>query len=127
YLQPFMSFYEFDNPDEVLESDLCEELESVAAANQSKEFPGVPNKDLVIQLFQEQARPWRAISQRHIDLVTDVVKEFMENLVGHVVGEDDRATTTAILRNCIDPFFDERTKVLVSKLDELLAPYEKGY
>ena len=126
YLHPFVSCYDFDDPEEVSEADVCRELESWAAANQGKEFPGVPNKDLVIQLFQQQAQPWRAISQRHIDLVTDVVKEFMENLVAHVVGEG-KATSFAILRNCIDPFFDERTKVLTSKLEELLAPYEKGY
>ncbi|MBE3044815.1 dynamin family protein [Candidatus Bathyarchaeota archaeon] len=126
YLHPFMSCYNFNDPEEVSEADVCKELESWAAANQGKEFPGVPNKDLVIQLFQAQAHPWRAISQRHINLATDVVKEFMENLVAHVVGED-KATALAILRNCIDPFFDERTRVLAAKLEELLAPYEKGY
>ena len=126
YLQPFVSCYDFDDPKEVYESDLYRELETYAAANQGKEFPGVPNKDLVVQLFQTQAQPWRTISQRHIDLATDVVRDFMENLVAHVVGED-KDTTLAILRNCIDPFFDERTKVLASKLEELLDPYEKGY
>lgn len=126
YLHSFISCYDFDDPEEVSESDLCKELESAAAANQGKEFPGVPNKDVVVQLFQEQAKPWRAISQRHIELVTDAAREFIENLAAHVGGEGT-ATTLAILRSCVDPFFDERTKALASKLEELLAPYEKGY
>lgn len=126
YLKPFVSCYDFDEPAEVSERELRKELESWAAANQGKEFPGVPNKDLVAQLFQEQAQPWRAISQRHVELVTGVVKEFMEALVTHVVG-DDEATVSAILRNCVDPFFEERGRVLEEKLEELLSPYEEGY
>lgn len=125
YLRPFVSCYDFDDPAKVSEADLCRELESWAAANQGKEFPGVPNKDLVVQLFQEQAQPWRAIAQRHVELVTSVMREFTEHLVAHVAGDD--ATVSAILRHCVDPFFDERTAVMEAKLEELLAPYEEGH
>ncbi|SPO06203.1 related to interferon-regulated resistance GTP-binding protein [Cephalotrichum gorgonifer] len=127
YLEPFVScFDEFPEPEVINQSDLNRDLEALASGNQGREFPGIPNKDLVVQLFQKQARPWKGIARFYVNLATDVVKGFIEELITHVVGPDE-ATAAALLRNVVDPFFDERREVVASKVEEMLYPYVHGY
>lgn len=126
YLEPFVSRYDFPDPEVISESNLNSSLEADAARNQGMEFPGVPNKDLVIRLFQRQAQPWRGIARAHVNLATDVAKDFIEQLVAHIVGLDE-STNSALLQSITDPFFDAKREALLSKVEELLQPYAEGY
>lgn len=126
YLEPFVSRYDFPDPEIISDVDLNASLEADAACNQGMEFPGVPNKDLVTRLFQRQAQPWSDIARVHVNLATDVVKDFIEQLVLHIVGLDE-STTSALLRRIVDPFFDAKREVPLSKVEELLRPYVEGY
>ena len=126
YLQRFIDLYEVDNPKPITESDLSSRLQSVASANQGKEFPGMPNAELVLQLFRRQAERWQDIAQFHLDLALQFTKSFVEQVFGHTIGADE-TTFRAILVNCVDPFFDEKKTMLQTKLQELLRPYNCGY
>lgn len=127
YLQPFLDMYEFADPEMITESDFQRELERLASTNQGKEFPDIPNANLVVQVFTSQAEPWRGIAEFHVELVTKFAKAFIDRLISHVVGASDSSTSKAILRQVVDPFFDERRKILANKLDELLLPYTAGF
>ncbi|OAQ77126.1 dynamin family protein [Purpureocillium lilacinum] len=120
--------YEFPDPTPISRQVLNEQLQRQAASNQGREFPGLPNRELVTQLFQKQALPWGAIAQFHIKQVTLVAKAFVDQLFRHVLGPPDAsATTEAILRICVDRFFAEKERTLQSKMEELLRPYTRGY
>ena len=120
--------YEFPDPTPISRRVLNEQLQRQAASNQGREFPGLPNRELVTQLFQKQALPWGAIAQFHIKQVTLVAKAFVDQLFRHVLGPPDAsATTEAILRICVDRFFAEKERTLQSKMEELLRPYTRGY
>lgn len=120
--------YNFPGPKFMSRESLNACLEMRATGTQSREFPGSHNTDLVIQLFQEQASPWRWIASFHIKQVTLVAKAFVDRLFQHIVGRPaPDPTTEAILCGCVDPFFVEKEKLLSQKLEELLAPYVQGF
>ncbi|KAF3347858.1 hypothetical protein VdG2_04094 [Verticillium dahliae VDG2] len=108
HLQEALEYFQFPKPEPVFEEALKTEMRALAAANQGREFPGSPNTDLAIQMFRRQAKPWWGIAERHLDVVTELSKSFVEQLIEHIIG-DDKTTLDAILHSC---------------LDELLLPYE---
>ncbi|KAH7154327.1 putative dynamin GTPase [Fusarium sp. MPI-SDFR-AT-0072] len=113
YLEKFLESYPYNppQPKKVTRSELAEQLEKQAAANQGLEFPGTPNKDLAMQLFKQQSAPWRGIAESHVKLVTTVAKAFVDQVFEYVVGSPrTNRTTEAILSTCVDPFFDEKEK-----------------
>lgn len=115
-------------PDVVTWVELSAQLEGQAAANQGTEFPGYANMDLVIQLFQKQADPWKCIAEFHLGEVINVVKVFVDDVFEHIIGPPSSSSTTvAILSNLVDRFFDEKEELLSSKLKELLRPFKEGY
>lgn len=130
YLESFIEKYPYDFPDpeQISVEALDAQLQRQAAANKGREFPGNPNNDLAIRLFQDQATPWKRIAEFHIDQVVVVAKAFVDELFGHVVGPlTTNPTTEAILSTCVDPFFAKKEMLLREKLDELLRPYTEGY
>ena len=127
YLAPYLDlFKEFPEPREVREHDLHEELEQLAAANQGTEFPGLPNADLGFQLFKTQIRPWAEIADFYLQQAISFARSFVEELISHVIGSDER-TTNAILVNYVDIFFEDKHILLRDKLKEILRPYTEAY
>ncbi|CAK7206640.1 hypothetical protein SEUCBS139899_009442 [Sporothrix eucalyptigena] len=127
YLKTYLHLFDgFREPTTISESDLCEELEELAAANQGTEFPGLPNGKLGFQLFKMQAQPWHGIADFYLDKVTDFAESFVEELFTHIIGADER-TVNAILQFCVVEFFEEKRKVLKDKLQEILRPYVSAY
>jgi len=126
YLEPYIELYKFPDPRPIDEDFLRSEVEALASTNQGREFPGLPTADLVLQLFKSQASPWQGIAQRHLELVTEFTKVFVEQLFSHVIGADEE-TVTSILRDLVDPFFQQRAVALELKLAEILRPYTGDY
>jgi GTP-binding protein EngB required for normal cell division len=126
YLNELINEYGMPDPDAKRETDLNAELQSQASLNLGREFPGEANSDLALQFFKKQAEPWKDIARTHLRQILKVSQEFVEAAFNHIIGADE-TTLTAILRDCVDPFFVEREELLREKLRELLLPYEKGY
>ncbi|KAK4116856.1 hypothetical protein N656DRAFT_701720 [Canariomyces notabilis] len=126
YLQNLIDEYGLPNPEAKCETELSAELQSQASFNLGREFPGEANSELALQLFRKQAKPWKDIAWTHLQQVLKVSQEFVEEAFTHIIGADE-TTLTAVLRDCVDPFFVEREELLREKLQELLLPYEKGY
>ncbi|KAH6696196.1 interferon-induced GTP-binding protein Mx1 [Verticillium dahliae] len=100
HLQEALEYFQFPKPEPVFEEALKTEMRALAAANQGREFPGSPNTDLAIQMFRRQAKPWWGIAERHLDVVTELSKSFVEQLIEHIIG-DDKTTLDAILHSCL--------------------------
>ena len=120
--------YKFPNPEAVTLEEITPRLQQQAAANQGRELPGVPNKELARQLFQKQAVPWKEIAQYHVNYVTQAAKFFVDEIFIHIIGSPQvNKTTEAILSTCVDSFFAEREALMQLKVKELLNPYSQGY
>ncbi|KAK4178819.1 P-loop containing nucleoside triphosphate hydrolase protein [Triangularia setosa] len=126
HLHPLLEHYPFEDPATVSLAKLKGELEAMASENQGIEFPGLPNNRLTLRLFRDQSQPWEGIAQCHIKLITEISQRFTEKLVDHIVGGDAK-TAQALLREYVDPFFQERKTLLDTKLQELLYQYMHGY
>ncbi|KAL7948152.1 hypothetical protein V8C42DRAFT_316823 [Trichoderma barbatum] len=126
YLQPFLQLYDFPDPAPKSQSVIKDTIERLASASQGVEFPGLPNSDLIMQLFRDQSEPWRRIAECHMNIVTERTRLFVYHLFDYVL-EDDKRTRDAILAECVDPSFESMTEVLRSKLSEILRPYTSGH
>ncbi|CEJ93631.1 hypothetical protein VHEMI09208 [[Torrubiella] hemipterigena] len=103
-------------------------LEKYAVNSVGRELPGICNSDLVIKLFQWQARPWEDIARSHINGIMDVAKDFVEEMFLKIVGRGDAYTTMeGLLSEFVDPFFEEKEMRLETALADILWPYKEGY
>lgn len=115
-------------PEPITWAELSAELERQAASNQGTELPGYVNMEIMIHLFQKQAKPWKRIAALYNDLVVNIVKIFITEAFEHVVGSSDSNTTTdAILNSVVLNFFVEKEHQLLLKLRELVRPFDEGY
>jgi GTP-binding protein EngB required for normal cell division len=126
YLQPFLELYNFPDPTPKSESMVNARIERIASASQGVEFPGLPNSDLIMQLFRDHSEPWRRIAECHLDIVVERTRLFVYHLFDYVL-EDDKRTRDAILAECVDPAFEAITETLKSKLTEILRPFTSGH
>lgn len=120
--------YHFPFPHVFPRDKFKEELQKKAVTNQARGFLGSADNDLVIQLFKKQAEPWEKIAEFHINRITLITKVLVDAIFLHLIGPSEVSRTTdAILAAFVDPFFEERRKVLQEKLQELLKPYQEGF
>ncbi|AEO70592.1 uncharacterized protein THITE_2156327 [Thermothielavioides terrestris NRRL 8126] len=126
YLRKLMDEYDVPHPEPKREAELNAELQLQASFNLGREFPGEANSELALQLFKKQAKPWKNIAWTHLRKVLKVCEEFVEEAFRHVIGTDE-TTFSAVLSDCVDPFFAEREELLRKKMQELLLPYEQSY
>lgn len=114
-----------DVPQVITWDELNEEVRIDAISDQGTEFPGSMNPSLAFKLFKKQVVPWETIGARHIMLIMESVRCFIDELLNHVVV--DSATKDAIVTECVEPFLEEKERLLASKLEELLDHYKGDY
>ncbi|KAL7918462.1 P-loop containing nucleoside triphosphate hydrolase protein [Trichoderma austrokoningii] len=125
-IQPYLELYDFPDPTLKSEAMVNARIERIASGSQGVEFPGLPNSDLIMQLFRDLSEPWPRIAQRHIDIVVERTRLFVYHLFDYIL-EDDTKTRDAILSEYVDPAFEAITDTLKSKLAEILRPYSSGH
>jgi hypothetical protein len=127
YLTDFVDKYQGVNkPKSITLTALDGIIEDMAAENLGKEFPGTPNPQLALRLFQIQSKPWEKIAWFYVEQILSFTQSFVEQLFQHIIGSN-RESLNAILAIYVDTFFDERRTILQQKLEELLFPYTSGY
>ncbi|PNP43685.1 hypothetical protein TGAMA5MH_04657 [Trichoderma gamsii] len=126
YLQPYLDLYDFPDPTLKSEATINTRIERIASGSQGAEFPGLPNSDLIMQLFRDLSEPWPRIALRHLDIVVERTRLFVYHLFDYIL-EDDKKTRDAILAEYVDPVFETTTEALKSKLNEILRPYTSGH
>ena len=127
HLAPFAARYMFASPKPISKSDVVDELEALAAGNQgTTEFLDAPNMPLAVHLFQRQIRDWEAIAKRHVVLVADVARDFINRLARHILGRE-MMVCEVLLNSYVGPFFEKTNDLLNDKVEELLRPYAEGY
>ncbi|KAL2016567.1 hypothetical protein VTK56DRAFT_3396 [Thermocarpiscus australiensis] len=112
------------DPAPVQEAELKRKWEHRAAMNQGCEFPGEPNREATLDFFKSQSSPWRDIATEHLELVTFATQLFADELLKHILS-DDEGTRGQILSRYVEPFFDTKRVALEKKLEELLPDKER--
>lgn len=101
-----------------------EEIQPLLKRSRGRELPGMFNPLIVGDLFHEQAKPWEELARKHLRDICNAVRAFLELTVTYLT---DEVTSEEILRELLDPLIDEKTKLLDPKLDEILAPHQRGH
>ncbi|KAF4988246.1 hypothetical protein FGRMN_9870 [Fusarium graminum] len=130
YVKEFLVQYPYDFPDAkvMTREELRAQLERQAAVNQGRKLSGIPDSELMVQLFKQQAASWKPIAEYHVELVATVVKAFVDQVFVHVAGPlHTNQTTEMILTEYVDDFFETAEDEMHDKIDELLRPYLEGY
>ncbi|KAM0350637.1 hypothetical protein ACHAPU_003123 [Fusarium lateritium] len=130
YVKEFLVQYPYDFPDAQVKTreELRAQLERQVAVNQGRKLSGIPDSELMVQLFKQQAASWRPIAEYHVELVATVVKAFVDQVFVHVAGPlHANQTTEMILTEYVDDFFESAQDDMQDKIDELLRPYLEGY
>ncbi|KAI1776537.1 hypothetical protein F4818DRAFT_457363 [Hypoxylon cercidicola] len=126
FLQELVDRYDFEEPPNIAFKDVAAHLQLLLPAYQGREFPGTANDTLIVKLFREQSQPWEAIARRHLQLTLSVTEEFVKKLVHHITSPD-LSTCSRIISKVVEPFFELKSTVLESKLQELLYHYKSGH
>lgn len=119
------SYNDLEEPGTITWKELNEEIKHDAISDQGTELPGSMNPSLAFKQFKKQVLPWQEIAARHVELVMESVREFIRELLDHVVV--DETTQQAILAECVDPFLEDKERLLDAKLEELLSHYKGDY
>ncbi|KAG8163019.1 hypothetical protein KVR01_007497 [Diaporthe batatas] len=132
YLGEFLEVYtdnpSLHEPETITWRKLSSKLERRAASHQGTELPGEVNKEIVIQLFQKQARPWKNIAALHNEEILKLARMFVNEAFEHIVGSSNpNSTIDAILDSIVLNFFVEKEQQLSTKLEEIFRPYYEGY
>lgn len=101
-----------------------EEIQPLLTRSRGRELPGMLNPLIVGDLSHEQARLWEELARKHLRDIGNAVRVFLELAVTYLT---DEVTSEAILLELVDPLIDEKTKLLDPKLDEILAPHQRGH
>ncbi|KJZ74483.1 hypothetical protein HIM_06079 [Hirsutella minnesotensis 3608] len=119
--------YQYQAPEEISDEQLTVYLEEVTRIDRGEDLHGYASQELVCQLLRKLAAPWKSIAEFHMSRVCLVVKAFVDQVIVHAVGQNGGGTAQVIMREFVDPFFENKERVLRCKLEELLHPYSSGY
>ena len=109
-----MDLYNVKAPVEISWADFKAEFDMDAIVNEGTELPGSKNPWLGFRKFKEQVQPWRQIAKQHIELVLDITRSFIDNLLKYNIV--DSQIQDRIIVECVEPFFIKRKAVMSAKL-----------
>lgn len=115
---------DMDMATSVSRAAFTQEIKALLSTSRGRELPGMFNPLIVGDLFREQSEKWESLAQEHLQETKDIVRTFLESTLLHLT---DKNTSEAILREVIGPLEDQRLTKLDDKLEEILAPHQKGH
>ncbi|KAI9809646.1 MAG: hypothetical protein M1825_000078 [Sarcosagium campestre] len=105
-------------------ADFIREVQEILQSSRGRELPGMFNPLIVGDLFQDQARPWEGLARAHLHSVWKETSAFLDLVISHL---SDELTLSALQREIVGPFMEERLTQLEVKLSDLLSPYQHGH
>ena len=111
-------------PREISRSDYIREVSDMMKRNRGRELPGTFNPLLISDLFYVQAEPWQVLAREHIQQIWEASKTLLELVLSTLL---DDGTCASLQAQVIDPFMREKLSQLNSKLEQVLAPHQRGH
>ncbi|KAI9824767.1 MAG: hypothetical protein M1832_001595 [Thelocarpon impressellum] len=111
-------------PERITREDLVTDIRGLLRRSRGRELPGMFSPSIVGDLFCDQSSSWKELARQHLKASWDAARTFLDLVLSHLT---DETTTESLLREVIDPLMETRSKNLDEKLEELLAPYQKGH
>lgn len=113
---------EKSQPEVITREEYGEKVRKMMRECRGRELPGLFDPLLVGRLFREQAEPWRALAENHVQEVWKASRRVLELILSTLA---DEKTCASLKLHVIDPFMGKTLTRLNSKLDDVLELYEK--
>ncbi|KAJ1710037.1 dynamin GTPase [Aspergillus flavus] len=108
----------------VTREEYIQHIQNVLKHTRGKELPGTFNPLIIGELFREQSSQWEAIARGHVTTAWNIAKDFVRAVVLHI---GDITTAKGLLREIVDPRFDQLLRDLQQRTSELLQPHQQGH
>ncbi|KAE8335744.1 hypothetical protein BDV24DRAFT_179111 [Aspergillus arachidicola] len=108
----------------VTREEYIQHIQNVLKHTRGKELPGTFNPLIIGELFREQSSQWETIARGHVTTAWNIAKDFVRAVVLHI---GDITTAKGLLREVVDPRFDQLLKDLQQRTSELLQPHQQGH
>ncbi|KAB8214697.1 P-loop containing nucleoside triphosphate hydrolase protein [Aspergillus novoparasiticus] len=108
----------------VTREEYIQHIQNVLKHTRGKELPGTFNPLIIGELFREQSSQWETIARGHVTTAWNNAKDFVRAVVLHI---GDITTAKGLLREVVDPRFDQLLKDLQQRTSELLQPHQQGH
>ncbi|KAK6814819.1 hypothetical protein RU639_009660 [Aspergillus parasiticus] len=108
----------------VTREEYIQHIQNVLKHTRGKELPGTFNPLIIGELFREQSSQWETIARGHVTTAWNIAKDFVRAVVLHI---GDITTTKGLLREVVDPRFDQLLKELQRRTSDLLQPHQQGH
>ena len=105
-------------------SGYAEHAAKLAARNKGPELPGIPNSQLIGELFREQSESWEKIALSHVQYTCGVVQKTLKLIAEHTAPPE---TAHAICNHIVEEEMHKRKDLVEKKLQELLKPYRRSH
>ncbi|KAK9780106.1 putative GED domain-containing protein [Seiridium cardinale] len=125
HIKVLVDIFHLEEPEIVSFQVAAAEIRTAVLANGLGFNPGSSFDRMVVELFKIQSQKWESIAQCYLRLVLDAALAFTKELLAYTAGPSS-ATYNAILSEKLVPFFDNKSRVLNAKLQELLHPHRSG-
>ena len=105
-------------------SDYLDHVHDLMRKTRGRELPGTFNPLIIGDLFFEQSRPWKALTNRYCRDVLNAIKTSLEYTIDTIT---DSKTAEGLLKELLYPAMMTRTSHLHTKVSEVLEPYHSGH
>ncbi|KAI4161555.1 MAG: hypothetical protein L6R39_000045 [Caloplaca ligustica] len=105
-------------------SNYLHHVRDLMRRTRGRELPGTFNPLIIGDLFYEQSKPWKALTDRYCRDVLDNIKTLLELTINTMT---DVTTAEGLLHKLLYPALETRTSLLQTKVLEVLEPHQRGH
>ncbi|OCK76112.1 hypothetical protein K432DRAFT_360967 [Lepidopterella palustris CBS 459.81] len=114
-----------DSPKVISRAKFIDMIKRIQVDYRGHELPGMSNPEHLTLLFRNQSSRWRGIAESHLETIWTATCELLHDAARHAAGPGNEHTAAALMVHIIDPEMENKRRILLDKLDEILRPYEK--
>ncbi|KAL8673574.1 MAG: hypothetical protein Q9168_002006 [Polycauliona sp. 1 TL-2023] len=96
----------------------------VMKRTRGRELPGTFNPLIIGDLFYEQSKPWKELTERCCRAVVGIIKETLRSTIDSAA---DSATAEGLLQTLLYPALEARKSHFYAKVLEVLEPHVRGH
>ncbi|KAI4233703.1 MAG: hypothetical protein LQ349_004242 [Xanthoria aureola] len=105
-------------------SDYVDHVRELMRRTRGRELPGTFNPLIIGDLFYEQSKPWKDMSDQYSEVILMTIKRLLRSAID---SSTDSATAEGLLQTLLYPALEKRTSLFHTKVLEVLEPHQRGH
>lgn len=105
-------------------SDYLDHVRDLMRRTRGRELPGTFNPLIIGDLFYEQSKPWKEMTDRYSRDILMTIKHLLRSTIDTTT---DSTTAEGLLQTLLYPALEKRTSLHQAKVLEVLEPHQRGH